>query len=87
MKKTKLPKLVEIEWIDSSTGAGWISTEDINVEPVQCVTVGFIIRETKTAVMVAASLGIWSGVVDQACDPITIPKVAITKRRNLKRGR
>lgn len=70
---------VELHWLDSCGPPGsdrWIHPSDYKVAPSEIHTRGFIVKETKTYVVVASSLsnsGHMSGM-------LTIPKCAITKR-------
>ena len=84
MSKAKAPHPIEVEWVDSTGPAGsdrWIFLGDYNIKPSELVTRGFLVKETKTYVVIASSVhtdwarGAVMGVV-------TIPKVAITKRKD-----
>ena len=76
-------KLVYVRWIDSAapSDSSWHKVEDLSLEPLACDTVGYLVSETKTGVSIASSVmenGLLYGV-------ITIPKVAVLKRRTLAR--
>ena len=78
------PKLVLIEWIDSSGGCGrWEDRDDAaRVLPATCITVGFLIAEGPSHKTVAASLvDDGDGVVGNS---LTIPTFAIQKVRRLR---
>lgn len=73
-------KKVRIDWIDSASPRGWTHDNEIDVKPLKIRTRGYLIRETKKAVVVACS-------VDECGTshaPMTIPKCSITKMRKGK---
>jgi len=82
-------KLVRIDWIDSVVSTSrWQYIEEAKSgnRPSRCRSVGWIIYEDKAGVTLSPNLGSTSKkdpMSDQACGVITIPKVAITKRRSL----
>jgi len=49
------PPIVLIEWLDAYASAGW--EDDSKAEPAPCKTIGFLIDETDTYVLLAATLG------------------------------
>jgi hypothetical protein len=71
-----------IEWVDSS-GAGHWKTLPQSKPPslTRCISVGWVIGETKECVEIAST---WSPEDDttdeQCCGDMTIPKVAIVSR-------
>lgn len=70
---------VEITWIDSCTyGDGWVAGVG-SARPAPCTTVGFLLRETKSYIVIAHTVA-----PEHVMGALTIPKVAITKRRRLK---
>lgn len=80
--------LVLIHWVDSSsTGKAWRSIHDFGDEaqsPLQCLSVGWIMAQSKKAITLAMNLG-----YEEGCDPhsaggdITIPRSAILSIRKL----
>jgi len=75
-----------VEWQDSQTTfTGWTLTEDIDPDLPRAgsiVSVGFLIRENDEAILIAPHFG---GInAQQVCGAMTIPKLAITKRRVLR---
>ena len=71
-------RLVAVEWEDSQRPESpwqWVDEFAIQ-EPIRCVSVGFVIAETKTAIAIAPNLG---GNCDRtrACGIIRIPSSAI----------
>ena len=80
--------LVLIHWVDSSsTGKAWRHIGDFGSEvqsPLQCLSVGWIMAQSKKAVTLAMNLG-----YEEGCDPhsaggdITIPRSAIFSIRKL----
>ena len=81
-------KIVRVDWVDSSSVSGrpWVDMEDLRREPnLECITIGCIVRESKTSVTIASSFAYGhDGQATQAIGDITIPKVAIKKRRILR---
>ena len=48
----KAPRLILIEWIDATTEDGWSSKEDLEAHQIK--SVGWLIKETKNEVVLAA---------------------------------
>jgi len=79
----KKPKMVYLEWVDSaSSRAGWISPDRLDYTKLMCATAGFVLREDKESITVVGSYGIDE--YGNVHSDITIPKIAIKKRRVLK---
>lgn len=82
MKLKRLP--VYVEWLDSGGHRGWRNPDDMDLSPMHCETLGWLVRKTKKTVTVALN-GVFDGT---SCAPfgefITIPRVAITKMRRVK---
>lgn len=75
-------KLVLVEWVDSAGTNGWTFLEGARWEPVHCFTVGWLIYESSSIITVAPHLSDPEAMVDlQASGVMTIPKVAIVKRK------
>lgn len=73
---SKVYKVVRVDWTDSSGNPRWTRIEDL-AEPagVECVTVGFIVKQNKTAIAIAQSLSNGG-----QCDHIMeIPRCVIRK--------
>ena len=68
------PKLVYLEWVDAVADLGW--EENVKASLHECHTVGYIIDETKDAIVVAAT---WSKTMSNA--RMHIPKAWIVKRK------
>lgn len=82
MKKLRV---VEVEWVDSGAGGGWQFIANIDRQSLKCITVGFLLFDDDESISVASSIGLDSaGMANQAEGPITIPKVAIVRRRYVK---
>lgn len=67
-----------ILWLDSAHVSGWISRAD-TIEPVRCESIGWVARETGTAITLAISRnpGQWGGL-------IVIPKASILSRARIR---
>lgn len=86
----KSPKhpLVLVEWVDSCTTAGWQFVSDISPTAKTCFSVGWIYRQSKQVVQLAASAGMTdSDGFDQVQGGITIPRGAIIRIKKLAKGR
>lgn len=86
--------IVEVKWIDSASTPGWASLDDIEEQLDQhafaeCVTVGFIVKETDEYVALVMSLNLQNEVntKTQGENLFIIPKSCIKTITNLrKRG-
>lgn len=84
--KFPLP-VVHIVWVDSCRAiAQWterkVAEEELQEEHI-CETVGFLLKETSRSVSLALSVAWWNGEIGSVVDVMTIPKVAIKRRRRL----
>lgn len=72
------PKIVLIRWVDSTEKLGWDHVENMEEPDMVCVSVGFVMRETKSSITIVHSItGV--GTEDYAgTGQMTIPKSAIT---------
>jgi len=84
-------KLVHLMWIDSCspTGGGWKSAEGRDAEsekPILCESIGWVVYEDNGAITIAGHIshGKSDGSVNEVNGELTIPKVAIVKRRKVK---
>ncbi len=79
----KRPKLVELTWLDHCEPAGlnvWWDREQVEkAEPAVIRSVGWIIKETDTYVVMVAQLA-EDGMTGQ---PLVVISSCVTKRRNL----
>ena len=51
-----LKALVEIIWLDAETNHGWETDDDVDVEEVPIVTIGFLIKQTEHLIVIASSI-------------------------------
>ena len=76
-------RLVRVDWLDalSVSQKGWKDRADVEaLGPIECVSVGFVLKETKDKITLAASI-----TADNAVDgDICIPKSWISKIQELK---
>ena len=80
----KLPyKLVEVLWKDAESHDEWVTLSDITDDnkPLDCVSVGFLVKETEDRVILCATLSLATD--NQVSGHITIPKGMITAIKNL----
>lgn len=75
-------KMIYVEWVDSSHSSGWVAAEDAIklAGDFKCRTVGFLLVETDEHLTVVQT---HTEDVKQVDGVMTIPKVAITKRKYL----
>lgn len=71
-------KLIYLEWLDSISNGGW--RHETKPESLVMRSCGILVNETKQYITISTSRA------DVGCyeSPLTIPKCAITKRRNVK---
>ena len=81
-------KLVLIEWVDSHSGRGWQSLDELKdkAEPLYCRSVGWLVKETRDyKVIVPHISGEENGdIVLHGCGDLMIPKKAILKVKLIK---
>lgn len=74
-------KIVKIEWVDSARSFDWSLLEEIDNKPVNCISVGFLIENTKEHITIAQNYGLKP---EQVCNLITIPKCSVKSIKKLK---
>lgn len=84
-------KLVLVEWDDSHEIYGWVKIKHLenSCEQLTCKSVGWLIKETKTHIMIAAHLAATNmpdGPYD-GCGNMCIPKKVIIKTTVLRKGK
>lgn len=80
----KQPDILLIDWIDSCSTSGWQHSNDCKAEMLMtCQTVGFFVDETKDRLCVGLNRTTKEGFTPFG-ELITIPKVAIKRKRKLK---
>ena len=77
----KAPKVVLVEWVDSSGTGGWQPlTQVVKMEPDRCISVGFVVNETdKYVTLIQSFTNRKDSTTDEADHALTIPKRAITR--------
>ena len=81
---TKLSKRpVLIVWVDSHAPgeAGWLEPKRIPTKMTYCKSVGYVLKESKKSITLAAHI---AGPADQVDGAMTIPICAIVKRKVLR---
>ena len=76
-------KIVLIEWVDSVRAFDWSLLEDVDEKSMDCISVGFLLKETDNYVTIAQNYGLKP---EQVCNLITIPKCSIKNIRKIKEG-
>lgn len=79
-------KRVLVDWIDSQGYGGWRNVEDAirqaqKPDEMPCQSVGYLVDETDTYLLIGQSL---TSDNVQVSNTLQIPKLAITKTRELK---
>ena len=72
-------RIAEVSWVDSSGHDGW--HEEFNEIADKITSVGYVIREDDKQVIIAQAISLTH---NPFCSQMSIPKVAITKIRNLR---
>lgn len=75
-------KPVMLTWLDSEAIPGWQYAINIKPQESKIHSIGWLIKETETAVMISTSVSENGGVMDA----LTIPKCAIVKRSDYPDG-
>lgn len=75
------PKLVFIEWLDSSQTHGWNAVEDIPTGISKCQSVGWLIADSDESKTLAPHvvLGDQPGFPNQGCGVMSIPVCCIVR--------
>jgi hypothetical protein len=85
MKKNKL---VLIEWLDSHSGRGWQTIDQLEstAKPLYCRSVGWIVSENEDCMVIVPHIGgeKQGEIMFQGCGDLTIPTKAILKITILK---
>ena len=74
-------RIIKINWVDSVRASDWTLLEDIDDKPLDCVSVGFLIKETDEQITIAQNYGIKP---EQVCNLMTIPRCSIKDIKELK---
>ncbi len=79
-------KPIYIEWLDSFGCTGkWEDIEDYKSQPLICKTIGFIVFEDNKVISIASNIAEETELTfNQANGIMSIPKVSIVKRKNVK---
>ena len=80
-------KLLHVTWVDSSSCYGWQDKEVYTkkLTPLVCVSVGFLVKETKGYIILVPHLSLYpDGTMSHRSGDIMIPKKVIQKRKVIK---
>ena len=72
--------IIVIEWVDSVRAFDWTLLEDVDEKSLDCISVGFLLKEMDNCVTIAQNYGIKP---EQVCNIITIPKCSIKNIRKI----
>ncbi len=79
--------LVLVEWVDSHGSGSWMHQEDINPEPMLCLSAGWLYAESATGVVILPHISApEENTTPQVNGHMVIPRVAITRIVRLKEG-
>jgi hypothetical protein len=75
-------RLVEVEWQDPRGlgGGSWVKYDDLDgldLTASGCKTVGYVLRETETELVLFSSLAHSHGELDEVGDGLVIPKACV----------
>jgi hypothetical protein len=75
--------LEAIEWLDHSTEADWVPVKQLRTDPVRVLTIGYPVKETDDAIILAPTIGDLEASVEEwtVADAMMILKVAIVSRQ------
>lgn len=83
-----MSKMVKVEWLDSVGRTGWrnrqVILDDSPYEDLLHESVGFLVHEDEHSITLTHSRSAAKSALDSVDDVIRIPKVAITKRREVR---
>ena len=74
-------RIIKINWVDSVRASDWTLLEDVDDKLLDCVSVGFLIKETNEQITIAQNYGIKP---EQVCNLMTIPRCSIRDIKELK---
>ncbi len=72
--------MVEVRWSDIATRGGWLSHRERETGPVECRTVGYLLKKDEAVVVLSAS---WSS--QDRADTTTIPLGVVKEITELRR--
>jgi len=79
-RRRKYPfPLVEVNWKDAQTSHGWEHSDEVELDIPIVTTIGFLIKESEDALMIASSVG-----TDKHTNArMLIPKGMVVSRKEL----
>ena len=84
MKPNKKPPIIMlIDWVDSCSDPGWQNSADCKAHLLTCQSVGFVVEETEDIICIALNRSTKKGYTPFG-ELMSIPKVAITRRKKIK---
>ena len=79
----KQVKPIYVEWVDSAGTSGWSNKEELHTHALKCRSVGWLIEENDECLIICLNHAI-PPVNREYGEVVTIPKVAVTKKKFLK---
>lgn len=79
-------RLVLVDWEDSGQPVpSWRYVTDMpRPTPIKCSSVGWLVQETKEAILLAPNVGEIGTDAEQACGVMVIPVSAVLRMKNLR---
>lgn len=74
--------MILIDWVDSYSSSGWKGRDELEVTVANCQSVGFLVNENESAVVIALSRTTEDGFKPFG-HLLTIPKCSIRRRKRL----
>ena len=68
-------KKVEVVWHDAYSTDDWTSIDELDEKPLVCSSIGWLVKKTKAAIVVAGTINATGG----ACCSINIPRGMVQK--------
>ena len=86
MTLPKVGSIVVVDWLDANSyGAGWKHKEELDGQLLKCSTVGWLMRDDKKTISMAATASEDEFVTDACVIPKSfITKVTVLKRKKVK---
>lgn len=84
-ESSNAPTPCYVKWIDAvhCDGQGWKELDQFEPVPAECYSVGFIVHEDDSILVLAATVDMHEGFFTHYCSEISIPKVCILERKEL----
>lgn len=79
----KKPSCIYVEWYDHASASGWEKTNNLDLEPLVCKTVGWVLKEDKNVMCIGSTMQENMGLDNSAIRTYVLKK-DIRKRKVLR---